>query len=122
MPLLHSGMPFDDIRRAAAQLQRRELAWLSILDSVWVKAQVTLWNLAQAAAHPDEPLAALLAARPDSTPLPDDLPELADLTGMRAFLNRLRDAGLRPRRIGDFRHIEARLTPAAPAPHKKDAP
>ena len=122
VPLLHSGMPFDDIRRAAAQLQRRELAWLSILDSVWVKAQVNLWNLAQAAAHPDQPLAALLATGPDIAPLPDDLPELADLTGMRAFLNRLRDAGLRPRRLGDFRHIEARLTPAAPAPQQKDAP
>lgn len=118
VPLLHSGMPFDDIRRVAAHLQRRELAWLSIVESVWVKAQVTTWTLAQAAAHPDQPLAALLGDGSGA----GDPPALADLTGMRAFLNRLRDAGLRPRRLGDFRHVDVRLRAAAPPLVAKDAP
>lgn len=112
VPLLHSGMPFDDVRRAAAICQRRELAFLEILDSVWVKADVHRWNLAQVGTDPEAPLAALLGAD-----LPKDHPQVADLSGMRPFLDRLRNAGLRPRKLGDFRHPQR----TARAPLLKDA-
>ena len=107
VPLLHSGMPFDDVRRAAAILQRRELDFLNILDSVWLKAQVSRWNLAEIGADPLPPLATLL----ETDDLPDGAPAPADLTGMLAFLDRLRNAGLRPRKMGDFRHPERSARP-----------
>ena len=113
VPLLHSGMPFDDVRRAAAILQRRELALLEVLDSVWLKARVERWNLAEVGADPVAPLAALL----ETDTVPQGAPGVADLTGMLAFLDRLRNAGLRPRKMGDFRHPNR----TARAPILKDA-
>ena len=54
--------------------------------------------------------------QPSTTPvfaddLPDGAPAPADLTGMLAFLDRLRNAGLRPRKMGDFRHPERSARP-----------
>lgn len=102
VPLIASGMPFDDVRRIAAQLQRAELDQLAILRSVWVKARVQIWDLADFLARPTAILHAVVQ-EVTGAPLPgEDLPGLRPVDGMGAFLQSLRNAGLQPRLMGDF--------------------
>lgn len=116
VPLMTSEMPFDDIRRIAAQLQRAELEQLAILRSVWLKARVRVWDLADFLARP---AAILHAAVQELTgaPLPgDDLPAMRPVDGIGSFLQSLRNAGLQPRLMGDFPPPRPRpATGAAPA-------
>ncbi|SMO97864.1 beta-1,6-N-acetylglucosaminyltransferase [Paracoccus laeviglucosivorans] len=102
VPLLHSGMPFDDIRRVAAVLQRTELEQIEVLNSVWLKARTRIWDLADFSARPADVLRTVLrqlGADPDTAA---NLPEMRELAGMGRFLQRLRNAGLRPQLMGDF--------------------
>lgn len=103
VPLLHSGMPFDDIRRIAAVLQRIELEQMKTLRSVWVKARVHIWDLGDFSARPAGVLSAVLrdlGGDPDA--VGDHLPQMRDLARMGRFLQRLRNAGLKPQLMGDF--------------------
>ena len=105
VPLMHSDMPFDDIRRAAARLQRIELAQLAVLRSVWVKANVETWELSDFAARPGAILQRVVRDLNYSSgtwPLYDQLPAQRDLDQLGRFLQRLRNAGLQPRLMGDF--------------------
>ena len=105
VPLMHSDMPFDDIRRIAARLQRTELAQLDILRSVWVKANVEIWELADFAARPGAILQRVvrdLSPVAGNWPLYDQPPAMRDLGQLGRFLQRLRNAGLLPRLMGDF--------------------
>lgn len=103
VPLHLSGMPFDDIRRIAAILQRRESDMIGILRSVWLKARVRSWTLAELAAAPGDALQTVLAQiGPAGDAVDQNLPASRDLTGMGRFLQRLRNAGLRPRLTGGF--------------------
>ncbi|PZO66848.1 MAG: glycosyl transferase [Paracoccus denitrificans] len=107
VPVYLSGMPFDDMRRISAYLQWTELQFLNVLDSVWVRARVQIWDLAQATLRPDAVLNRIVAemgGSPGNTPFPGV--NLPDLTGLPAFLDRLSSAGLRLRRMGDFAHPE----------------
>ena len=102
VPLFHSDMPFDDIRRIAALLQQRELHMLGVLQSIWLKARLQSWNLADFAARPAGALESVLHGLGAGTAPPGDLPAMRDLTGFGRFLQRLRNAGLRPKKMGDF--------------------
>ena len=103
VPLMHSGMPFDDIRHIAARLQQTELAQLDILRSVWVKADVQIWELADFAARPAALLQRVVRdVTPGVWPLFDQPPALRPLDGLGRFLQQLRNAGLQPRLMGDF--------------------
>ena len=101
-PLLSSDMPFDDVRRIAALLQRAERRQLDILQSVWVKAPVRLWDLAECVADPRAVLAQVVAETdPEAGPI-GELPAMRPLDGMAPFLRRLRNAGLHSHLTGDF--------------------
>ena len=102
VPLLHSGMPFDDIRRVAAVLQRIELAQIKVLRSVWVKARVQIWDLGDFCARPAGVLHAVLRDLGGDPETVQELPQMRNLTSMGRFLQRLRNAGLRPQLMGDF--------------------
>ena len=102
VPLFHSDMPFDDIRRTAAVLQQRELHMLGALQSIWLKARLQSWNLADFAARPAGALESVLHGLGAGIAPPGDLPAMRDLTGFGRFLQRLRNAGLRPKKMGDF--------------------
>jgi len=102
LPLMQSGMPFDDIRRAAALLQRREVEQLAIVRSVWVKARVHVWELADFLARPVAIVHNLVHELSEAPVAGDDLPPMRPTEGIGAFLQRLRNAGLQPRLIGDF--------------------
>ncbi len=102
MPLLHSGMPFDDIRRVAAILQRTELEQIEVLNSVWLKARTRIWDLGDFCARPSAILRVLLRQLGGDPEMAANLPEMRELAGMGRFLQRLRNAGLRPQLMGDF--------------------
>ncbi|MFV0293158.1 MAG: beta-1,6-N-acetylglucosaminyltransferase [Paracoccus sp. (in: a-proteobacteria)] len=103
VPLMHSDMPFDDIRRIAAKLQQLELAQLEILRSIWVKADVEIWELADFVARPGIILQRIVQdLTPSSWPLYDQIPPLREVDQVGRFLQRLRNAGLQPRLMGDF--------------------
>ncbi|WP_439957616.1 DUF5927 domain-containing protein [Paracoccus albicereus] len=102
VPLLQSDMPFDDIRRVAAQLQRIELDQQTALRSVWVKAQVRSWDLSEFLDDPERALkTAVQMADPRAEP-GEDLPVMRDVAGLPDFLRRLRNAGLHQRVTGLF--------------------
>lgn len=101
LPLLESDMPFDDIRRITAILQRAEVAQMDALNSVWVKARVQIHELTDVLARPHEMLQLAvqdLPLRPDALV---DLPRMRDMSGLGDLLRRLRNSGLRPRLSGD---------------------
>ncbi|MDO5529279.1 MAG: beta-1,6-N-acetylglucosaminyltransferase [Paracoccus sp. (in: a-proteobacteria)] len=103
MPLMRSGMPFDDVRNIAAKLQKIELAQREVIGSVWVKAQVREWTLVDFLARPADIIASILHDLPGAPPPGDPaLPPLRDVAGIAEFLQKLRNAGLQPRLMGDF--------------------
>lgn len=102
VPLLHSGMPFDDIRRVAAILQRTELEQIDVLNSVWLKARTRIWDLADFSARPADVLRSVLRQLGGDPETATALPDMRELAGMGRFLQRLRNAGLRPQLMGDF--------------------
>ena len=102
VPLLHSGMPFDDIRRMAAHLQRVELDQIGVLSSVWLKARTQVWDMGDFCARPAAILGGILRDLGGDPARAEALPPMHDLAGMGRFLQRLRNAGLRPQLMGDF--------------------
>lgn len=108
LPLYRSGMPFDDVRRIAAILQRKETDMLGTLQSVWLKARVQSWNLADFSARPAAALQTVVQRLDGDPALAEEPPAIRDLTGIGRFLQRLRNAGLRPQNMGDFAVEEPR--------------
>lgn len=101
LPLLHSGMPFDDVRRVFAQLQRIELEQLDVLNSLWVRARLHHHDLGEFLRHPLPILRDVLSQiDPHSVPVAA-LPAMRDPTGLDGMLRRLRNSGLRPRLTGE---------------------
>ncbi|MFN3275214.1 MAG: beta-1,6-N-acetylglucosaminyltransferase [Paracoccus sp. (in: a-proteobacteria)] len=101
LPLLQCDMPFDDIRRVTAQLQRAELKQLDVLNSVWVKARVQVHELTDFLARPQAILGAALQQLQVPARAVTDLPPMRDMTGLSELLRRLRNSGLQPRLTGD---------------------
>lgn len=115
LPLLHSGMPFDDVRRAFAHLQRTELAHLDVLNSVWVRARLHRHDLGEFLMNPGGILQDfMLRIDPHSAPV-TALPAMRDLTGLDQLLRRLRNSGLHPRLTGED------LPPIEPPTHERAA-
>ena len=102
LPLLHSGMPFDNIRRMAARLQGVELRQLDVLNSVWVKARVQIWDMTDFLARPQALLDNAFWQIDPNAELVRDLPDMRDMAGLEQLLLRLRNAGLRPLLTGDL--------------------
>lgn len=101
MPMLDSGMPFDDIRRMAARLQRREVEGLKVLSSPWVRARICVWSLPQVLAFPGEVLTHTLGFL-GGPAQPGTLPAMRSAEGLRDLLRHLSEAGLHPRRFGEL--------------------
>lgn len=101
LPLLTSGMPFDDIRRITAILQRTEMKQLEILNSVWVKARVQIWEYSDFMARPQAILDKALGQVDANARNVTSLPTMRDATGLQDHLRRLRNSGLHPHLTGD---------------------
>ncbi|AXC51025.1 glycosyl transferase [Paracoccus suum] len=102
IPLMGSEMPFDDVRRIAAHLQRRESHQIEVLRSVWTKARVRRWDLADFLARPGAILDTVVAELGRGPVGTDDIPAMRPVDGMPHFLQALRNAGLQPQLTGDF--------------------
>ena len=101
LPLLESDMPFDDIRRVTAILQRAETEHLEVLNSVWVKARVQVHELNDFLARPQGIIMQALQQMPVTPDLLDSMPRMRNLDGLSELLRRLRNSGLKPRLSGD---------------------
>ena len=92
--------PLDHI----AWMQKREQEWLDILRSKWTTARVRVWSLAQVL---DDPSAVLWTTLEDMGLEPQSRavapPALHPLDGFDAYLTQLRNQGLPPVLLQDFR-------------------
>ncbi|MBV7411042.1 beta-1,6-N-acetylglucosaminyltransferase [Maritimibacter sp. DP1N21-5] len=103
VPLFYSNANFSDIRREAAKLQRTEAEHLEILQSVWTKARVRIWTLADFIENPMEPLQTVIdeiGARQASRLT--EAPRMKSLEGFGQFLQNLKNQGMQPHLMGDF--------------------
>lgn len=103
VPLMRSNLNFADIRKEAARLQRIETEHLQILRTMYVKARVRIWTMAEFIENPMEPLQAVIdEIRPRATRQLTEAPKMVDLTGFGQFLQNLKNQGMKPTLMGDF--------------------
>lgn len=103
IPLFRSNLNFAEIRNEAARLQQIETKQLEVLTSVWTKARMRRWSLAEFIESPIEPLQTIVeeigAQHP---PHLIETPTLVDLSGFGQFLQNLKNQGMHPQLMGDF--------------------
>lgn len=103
IPLFRSNLNFADIRAEAARLQQIETKQLEILSSVWTKARVRKWTLAEFVESPVEPLQTVIEDTGTiQTSHLTEAPKMVDLTGFGQFLQNLKNQGMHPYLMGDF--------------------
>lgn len=103
IPLFASNRNFSEIRTEAARLQRIESDHLDILSSIYSKARVRVWSLADFLASPMEPLQTILdEIGPRNTRRLTTAPKMANLEGFGQFLQNLKNQGMQPKLMGDF--------------------
>ncbi|MCH2094454.1 MAG: beta-1,6-N-acetylglucosaminyltransferase [Rhodobacteraceae bacterium] len=103
VPLFQSGTGFIDIRDTAAHLQKLETKQLSLLRSQWVRAHVRIWTMADFIEAPMDMLKQIVddvGRRPGQRLT--EAPQMVDLKGFSAFLQRLKNEGMHPHLMGDF--------------------
>lgn len=103
VPLFQSNKNFSEIRKEAARLQAIEGEHLKILRSIYTKAKVRIWTLADFIDAPMEPLQIILdELGPKSVSPVTEVPRMTDLRGFGRFLQNLRNQGMDPHLVGDF--------------------
>ncbi|SFB11872.1 Core-2/I-Branching enzyme [Poseidonocella pacifica] len=103
IPLFLGGGGPSDIRHLAADLQRKEAAFVNTLREPWAKARIRIWSLADFVEAPIEHLQEVVdeMAAPHARRL-REVPQMRDLDGFGSFLQGLRDTGMHPYLTGDF--------------------
>ncbi len=119
LPLLQSGQQIGEIRATAAQLQRREAAFLNRLRERRTRARVRIWTLAEFLENPTEPLQVVLddLSVPGAQTLAKP-PRLRPMDGIAGFLQELRNAGMNPHTAGAFSERRAAADPGSATPHQ----
>ncbi|MEL6411187.1 MAG: beta-1,6-N-acetylglucosaminyltransferase [Pseudomonadota bacterium] len=103
VPLFQSNSNFSDLRQEAARLQQIESKHLEILRSMWTKARVRIWTMAEFIEAPMEPLQTIIdEIGKQSVHGLAEVPKMADLTGFGQFLQNLKNQGMHPYLMGDF--------------------
>ncbi len=103
VPLFRASDSFAVTRREAARLQKIELDQIGILRSMYVKARVRIWTMADFIENPMELMQTIIdEISPRSTRRLTEVPRLVDLTGFGQFLQNLKNQGMQPRLMGDF--------------------
>lgn len=104
---------FTAIRREAARLQRVESDMLAVLRAPGVKASVRIWSLADFVENPMDAIQSVFdEINPRAPHRLAEVPRMVDLTGLTAFLQRLKNQGMLPTLVGDYSQIDDML--AAP--------
>jgi hypothetical protein len=113
VPLSRAEGDFTTIRREAARLQRAEAEMLAALDRPHAKASVRVWTLADFVENPMEAIQAIFdEINPRAPHRLTEVPLMVDLSGLSAFLQRLKNQGMLPTMVGDYAAIDDML--AAP--------
>ena len=103
IPLFNSNMNFSDIRKEAARLQQIESEHLKILGSMYSKARVRVWTMADFVAAPMEPLQTIIdEIGPRHARRLTEAPRMVNLSGFGQFLQNLKNQGMQPHLMGDF--------------------
>ncbi|MCV3270083.1 beta-1,6-N-acetylglucosaminyltransferase [Roseobacter sinensis] len=119
VPLFRSNADFVDLRKAAAEMQKVESAYLDTLRATETKARVRIWTMAEFIEAPMEPLQTILD---EIDPRPQhrlaEAPRMADLTGFGQFLQNLKNQGMHPYLMGDFPVDQGTVVQDRDAPRK----
>lgn len=104
VPLFKSNRNFADLRKTAARLQKIESEHLNVLRSSHAKARIRIWSLAEFVEAPMEPLQTIIdeIGSVGHRHL-SEAPKMADLDGFGQFLQNLKNQGMHPYLMGDFR-------------------
>ncbi len=103
VPLFHSRMDFQRIRRIAARYQAIEARHVEKLRSPHTRARVHVWTLAEFVEDPMTILKSVLEGiDPASSRKLTEVPRLADLHGFGQFVQKLKNEGMNPHSVGDF--------------------
>jgi hypothetical protein len=103
VPLFHSNRNFSEIRAEAARLQQIESAHLKILRSMYTKARVRIWTMADFVEAPMEPLQTIIdEIGQRQVRRLTEAPKMVNLEGFGQFLQNLKNQGMQPYLMGDF--------------------
>jgi hypothetical protein len=103
IPLFHSDMNFQRIRRVAARYQATEAALVRLLGSDHVRSGVRIWTLSEFVEEPVPILQSILdRLDPGGSRKLTEVPKMADLAGFGQFVQRLKNEGMNPHSVGDF--------------------
>lgn len=115
VPLFHSRMKFDRVRRIAARYQAIEAAHVEEIRAHETRANVKIWTLAEFVENPMPILQSILdGIDPGSSRKLTEVPRMADLNGFGLFVQRLKNEGMNPHSVGDY--------PLGDLPSRKKAP
>ncbi len=116
--LFASNLNFSEIRKEAARLQRIESEHLDVLGTIYTKARVRIWTLAEFVEAPMEPLQIIIdEIGPRNARRLSEAPKMKDLSGFGQFLQNLKNQGMQPHLMGDF-PVQANAVGQAPAPRR----
>lgn len=114
LPLLHSERPMPQVRRLAAVLQKREAAFLDVLQARDARCRARIWTLAEFLERPMDTLQDIVDSMSGAESYSvRDFPEMKSMSALAGFLQELRNAGMNPHLAGDVVDTE---------PPKQDAP
>ncbi len=103
IPLYFSNLNFSEIRKEAARLQKIETEHLGILGSIYTKARVRIWALADFIEAPMEALQSIIdEIGPRQDHRLSEAPRMVNLEGFGQFLQSLKNQGMQPQLMGDF--------------------
>ena len=118
IPLFKSNQNFADLRVQAAHLQRVESDHLSALRSIYAKARIRIWSMAEFIETPMEALQTVVdEISGKNLRRLSEAPRMVDLTGFAQFLQNLKNQGMHPYLMGDF-PTDPVATNAKPTPRK----
>ena len=96
-------MPDVEYDRLMRELQAIEAEHIEVLRTVWTKARVRIWTLAEFIEAPMEPLQTVIdEIGPKHLRRLGEAPKMTDLTGFGQFLQNLKNQGMHPYLMGDF--------------------
>ncbi len=114
IPLFTSNLNFAEIRKLAAKLQRTENEHLEILNTIYTKARVRVWTLAEFVEAPMEPLQSIIDdIGPRHARRLTEAPKMVNLEGFGKFLQNLKNQGMQPQLMGEFSVDSEHQTPAS---------
>lgn len=116
--LSRTQIKFADVRAEAARLQRIESKHLDVLRSIYAKARIRIWTMADFVESPMEPLQTIVdeIGQVQGKRL-TEAPRMVNLEGFGQFLQNLKNQGMHPYLMGDF-PVEAHR-PDTPEPPRR---